>query len=156
MADSPSDSARSKTVRVPWKLIAAATLGALILGGVAVRHLDYNKRLLFLADGMQMSVHMLCDAVEQGAVLTSAELPNFLAERLITPSISHLDIDKSGTIVDPWDQPLRFEWGEDERGVFASCVSAGPDRQQGTNDDIGIRRIGDVDEKLVNGVWTQR
>ncbi|HEY3975266.1 MAG TPA: alpha-2-macroglobulin family protein [Candidatus Sulfotelmatobacter sp.] len=46
-----------------------------------------------------------------------------------------------GSIVDPWGTPYRYNFGIDYRNRTLNVVSAGPDKQSGTADDIDVLTV---------------
>jgi len=96
----------------------------------------YQTRSLFL----QKMQHEL-DSVRRAVLNEDAAGWKFAANNDELASILRQDnLDPAG-IVDPWGNPYHFSFGIDYRNRTLNTVSAGPDKQLGTADDLEVLTV---------------
>ncbi len=121
-------------------IIGAVVVGGivLVLAGVAGAGWYFKRQAaqFFTRDAVQVIAGEVLATVEGGHEPSEAEIEEHIKVLGAEASVIHIRVDEGGHPVDYYGNPFRVSFGKKDGKVWAKCLTAGPDRREGTSDDI--------------------
>ena len=100
-----------------------------------VLYLQRELQLAFTEDAVHVISYEVHDMLKKNREVNDIDI-NARIKYLLDASVINICLDKDGKPVDEYGNPFRVTYEITQDKITVTCVSLGPDREEGTPDDI--------------------
>lgn len=103
--------------------------------GTGVLYVRHELHLAFTEDAVQVISYEVHDMLKKNREVNDIDI-NARIKYLLDASVVNIRLDKDGKPVDEYGNPFQVTYEITQDKITVTCVSLGPDGEEGTPDDI--------------------